>query len=229
MVLQRTFVGWRFDKLNFFTAIKSILLVLIIYSSLILNNSLSSAFTTEVITSSLFLGFIITDLLITAYRFVFSNQIRIIFNLGVYFVSLALCLVIPVLIQNLLVFLGLFVYIYISKILSRFASYEDQLNLEMVSTNFQEKNYTLQVIKGIIWNEYIVNYSQLLGFISTADKKNLFDLIKNCNGFISYTNDVSINFILKDKGLKWFSKTESKLKKNIKDIESMISNLLIEA
>lgn len=228
MVLQQMFVDWRFDTMNPFTVIKSILLVLIIYASLILNNSLSSTFTTEVIISSFFLGFIITDLLIIAYRFIFSNQISLIFNFGVYFASLVLCLIIPVLLQNFLVFFGLFVYSYSSKILSRFAPYEDQLNLEMISTNFQEKNCSLQVIKGLIWNQYVVQYSQLLGFMSTADKKNLFDLIKNNNGFISYTNDVSINFILKDKGLKWFSKTEYKLKKNIRDIESMISNLLIE-
>ena len=89
------------------------------------------------------------------------------------------------------------------------------------------KNFTLHTKNGIVFNSHIINYSNSIGFMTQADKKNFFDFIKNNNGYLSFGNDVSINFSIKGKAIK-FSKSKSKLIKSVKDMDNILMNLLIE-
>lgn len=207
---------------------KSILLVFTIYGSFILNNSISSLFSMEIYLSSIILSFILTDLSISSYKFFFSNDPGKLFYLSCYFFELMVCVKFPFLIDNFVIFFGIFLSVYINSFLTRFSSFDEQLTIDMLSMSQNQSNYTIHENKGILFIENFINYSNNLGFMTQADKKIFFEFIKNNDGYIMFNNGVTINFLLKGKGIKFISPTKNNLIKDIDDIENLLLNLLIE-
>ena len=130
--------------------------------------------------------------------------------------------------EYFIIFFALFFYNYFTLFLSRFSVIDDQLIAESSSYDTITKNYVLHEKKGILFVSYTLNYANDLAFMSTADKHNFYDLIKNNNGYILYNDDVSINFTLHKLGLRFIGSVKENLIRAIEDIDSMLLNLLIE-
>lgn len=214
--------------MNLITIIKSLSLVIIIYCSLILNNSLSSIFLGYIFLTSLLLSFIVADLLSNGYKFLFSNSPGSMYFVCIFFICFLFSLKNAILIENFLIFFGLYFYIYFCSFLNKISSLDDQLVINELSECEMNENFVIYENKGIFFNEVRIEYTNSLGFMTYADKKNFFDLIKNNNGYLSFNEGVYINFYVKSKGLRFFSQTKYKLIKNVEDIHNILMNLLIE-
>ena len=214
--------------MNFFTFFKSVYFVLLIYFSFILNNSLSSVFTSDLLIASLITSLLLADLATSAYKLVFSNTPGLVFFLTSWIIASMGTFVFSFLSQNLIIIFALFFYTYSSMFLSRFSAIDDQIIQVFSSIDTIYKNFVIHEQRGILFTHYTVNYSNHLAFMSNADRNNFFELIKNLHGVISYNHDVSINFSLHKKGLRFFPSTKNELLYDINDIDNMLLNLLIE-
>ena len=212
------------------TIIKSILLVFIVYCSFILNNSISSIFVNEKILYSIILSIVLAELIVISYREILSNN-----NPGIafYFCCLAflfiICLLNTILLENFVIFVGLFVYYSVISLISILFPLDEQIIPELLFIN---DNIADDIIfsckKGLLFNDYNVSVTKHLGFITKADRRGLFEIIKNNNGWITMENKVSVQFVMKAKELKFFNHQKKKLILNAGELSSIVENLLIE-
>ena len=158
----------------------------------------------------------------------FSNDPGILFFVSTFLFFSFLCLNFRFFDQNILIFTGLLFYTYLSSLLSLIAPSEDQLQLSTYASVQEYKDFTLHSHRGLIFDTYYVYYAKSLGFMTQTDKRNFFDLIKNNNGSIMYSDHTKIKFVLSSKGLRSLSYAKDNLIRNITDIDNMLSNLLIE-
>lgn len=211
-----------------FTIFKSILLTSLIYISFILNNSISSVFVNNFLLTCIVISIILADLSYTAYKNLLFNDPGIEFYLFSLIFFLILSIKFSVFSSNFIIILAILVYSYCSALLSRFASLNEQLSLESETKSITRNNFIIHTTSGLLFNTLTLTYSNKLSFLTQADKKNFFDLIKNFRGRIIYSDNITINFQLHGRELKFFSTKMDKLKNNLADIETMLSNLLIE-
>ena len=210
------------------TVCKSILLIFIVYLSYILNISFVSYLIIDNFLISLILALILSELCFSGYKFFLSNDPGLLFFICSFGVLYLLCFNINFLNQNFLIFAGLLINSYLTSFLGLFGSYEDQLQLSLLSSTHIYKDFIVLTHQGIIFNTFYIYYTKPLGFISQADKRNFFELIKNNHGSIMFNDSASIKFVLSTSSLKFFSNAKKKLIRNIMDIDNMISNLLID-
>ena len=214
--------------MNVMTLTKSILLLFIVYTSFLLNNSLSSLFKTDPFISSLIIAVILTDLLSKAYEWTFSNPPGLLFFLVTPFLLCIFSLSNNILVDNIIIFFGLFFYSYLYAILTHFSSLDDQLKIVSLEETLPQSNYTIATKKGIFFNKYTIYYANSLGFMSYVDKDNFLDIIKNNDGKMVFTSNVTITFTANKLGLNFIPSTRQSLLHEITDIDNILTNLLIE-
>ena len=208
--------------MKYFTYVKSLLFVCIVYVSFIINNSIGSLFISDHLLYSLILTFVLTELLVSGYKLIFSHSPGVMFYGASLLVSFSLILINPLLLENFVILFGLFVYTNLTSFLSQFFDLEDQLAIQSISTITKDINWSFTIRKGLFFDELVVKYDINLGFLHQTDKRNLFDIIKNNNGSIAINNHTSINIFFKT-----IKKNEIFAK--VKDMDKIVRNSLIES
>ena len=145
------------------------------------------------------------------------------------FLSFSFILTYPLLLENFVILFGLFVYTNLTSFLAQFFDLEDQLAIQSLGRVSKDNNWSIIVRKGLIFDEVMVKYESSLGFFHQADKRNLFDIIKNNNGFVTINNHSSVKIFFRTLNFKLFPINKNKIFFSVNDIDNIIHNLLIDS
>ena len=210
--------------MNLFVALRSVLLILAIYVGLILNNAFQQYFTNQVMLSTIVLCLVLTELLSYAYRLVFTNPPGQSFYLYCLCFCLFAILSFPVLLEYVILFSFIVLYLMGITFLSTYSTISDQLQAVLSVNGSTNPDFFLYEKKGLIFSHYFLEYRRPLSFVSLDDKRNFFDLLKNKKGFCMLSESYGATFTLSDRGLRFLPSTKRKLIRIGNDLEKMTLN-----
>ena len=211
--------------MNLFVAIRSILLIFILYIGLIINNAFQQYFSTQLIMNMIILTLILTELLSYCYKFLYSNVPGFSFYLISPILSLCAIISFNILLDYTIFLTCIVLYLMIISFLSQFFALSDQFQLILSAPANLHSNFTFYERKGFFFSQYYLIYNRPLTFLSTEDKRNFFDLLKTHKGFFTTSKNYNVSFTMIERGPRFLPYTKNRLLRIGNELEKMALNI----